>query len=232
MENKRQQITIPVAIISAGFLVMLGIILSGGINNSKQNNKTLSEQVGITKESLSSCMKETDAQGLATSIQNSVELAMKALPQEEMGTPYSIIVGKNGVKTEIKGNADIETIKKLIDEVKSGTVTTKYEGEAPDVSDNDHIMGDKNAEITIVEYSDYECPYCKAIHGTLEKIVKESNGSVAWVFRHWPIHQNSFLKVTAAECVNKIKGNDAFWKYTNLLYNLLKTPTETLTEQL
>lgn len=232
MEHKKQQITIPMAIISAGFLIMVGIILSGGITNKSQNNKTLSEQVGMTKEALSYCMENINAEELAKNIENSVGLAMKALPQEEMGTPYSIIVGKNGIKTEIKGNADIETIKKLIDEVKNGTVASKYEGEMPEVNDNDHLIGNKDAEIIIVEYSDYECPYCKSIHVTLENLVEESDGNIAWVFRHWPIHQNSFLKVTAAECIAQEKGNEAFWEYTKLLYGLLKTSTETVMEQL
>lgn len=233
MENKKEKLTYPLAIVVAGFLIMIGIIISGGINtNSKSGEKTLSEQLGISKQALAECISKTDKNTLGTNIQNSVEAAMKALPQDQLGTPYSIIIGKNGVKTDIKGNASLENIQKLIDEVKSGTVTDEYKGEVPAVSENDHIMGNKDAEIVIIEYSDFECPYCKTLHPTLEKLVKESNGNIAWVFRHWPIHQDSFLKVQASECVAKIKGNDAFWKYTDLLFGLLKTSTEQAMEQL
>lgn len=232
MENKKEHLKTPAAIVVAGFLIMIGIILSFNNNGQLNKDKTPSEQIGITKSNLTKCINETDANTLGSGIQDSAEKAMKGLPQNELGTPYSIIIGKNGVKTDIKGNSSIDNIKKLIDEVKSGTVTEPYKGEAPEINEDDHIMGNKDAEIVIIEYSDFECPYCKAIHATLEKLVKESNGEVAWVFRHWPIHQNSFLKATASECVAQIKGNDAFFKYADALFGLLKTSSEEAMEKL
>ena len=90
-------------------------------------------------------------------------------------------------------------------------------------------MGSASAPIVIIEYSDYECPYCKAFGPTLKRIVTESKGNVAWVYRHWPIHQGSFEKLVAAECVAKIKGNDAFWQYSDLLFGLLKTANDPVT---
>jgi len=230
-DTSKQQMTTPMAIIVAGFLIMLGIIVSRGMLMSEKS-KTLSEQVGLSKDKLTECISNTDTTTLAQNIETSVEATMKEVPSNEMGTPYSVIVGKNGVKTEIKGNDSLEDIKKLIDEVNSGTVTSEYKGEVPDVNENDHIMGSADAPIVIIEYSDYECSYCKKLHATLEQIVKESDGQVAWVFRSWPIHQNSFLKLVAAECVAKLKGNDAFWEYSDLLFGMLKTTTETVTDQL
>jgi protein-disulfide isomerase len=223
MENTTQQkVSTPVAIIIAGVLIMVGILLTN--HGSKVSEpKTLSEQVGVSKVQLAECIKGTDTTVLGTKIQTSVESAMKALPADQRGTPYSVIIGSNGVKTEIRGADSIENVKKLIAEVTAGTVTTKYAGEVPPVDANDHILGDKNAPITIIEYSDYECPYCKAFHATLNQIVTESAGGVSWVYRHWPIHQGSLAKLVAAECIAKIKGNDAFWKYSDLLFGLLQT---------
>ncbi len=229
MEKTKQQITIPMAIIAAGFLIMFGIIISGSINLT---DKTFSEQLGINKDKLSQCISNMDQEKLGTEISASVESAMKGLSSEEMGTPYSIVIGKNGFKSQINGNASIENIMSIIDEVKRGEITKEYLGDVPPVTETDHIMGNKDAEIIIIEYSDYECPFCKSIHSTLETVVKESNGNVAWVFRHWPIHQTSFLKVMAAECVTEIKGNEAFWEYTDLLFGMLKTQTETVLEKL
>jgi protein-disulfide isomerase len=148
---------------------------------------------------------------------------MKAVPADQRGTPYSIVVGTNGAKAEIRGADSYDNVIKLIAEVNAGKVTTPYTGDVPPVDATDHILGSANAPVTIIEYSDYECPYCKAFQTTLNRIVTESTGSVAWVYRHWPIHQNSMAKLVAAECVAKLKGNDAFWQYSDLLFGLLQT---------
>lgn len=231
-DTKQQKITTPMAIVIAGVLIMVGILLTNGTGGKVAKTKTLSEQVGVSKSKLTECVASVDKDALSKKIQTSVEAAMKAVPADQRGTPYAIIVGSNGMKTEIRGADSYENVKKLIDEVNSGKVTLKYEGEVAVTEEGDHIKGDANAPIKIIEYSDYECPYCKTFQVTLEKIVTESNGSVAWVYRHWPIHSGSFEKLVAAECVAKIKGNDAFWKYTDLLFGLLETGPAPVTDQL
>lgn len=85
---------------------------------------------------------------------------------------------------------------------------------------SDHIIGNPNAEIVIVEYSDFECPYCKGFHGTMKKIMDEygPTGKVAWVYRHFPlvqIHKSAQPAAEASECVAKLGGNDKFWQFTN-----------------
>lgn len=87
----------------------------------------------------------------------------------------------------------------------------------------DHILGNPNAEIVIVEYSDFECPYCKGFHETMKKIMDEygKDGKVAWVYRHFPltqIHKFAQPAAEASECVAKLGGNDKFWQFTNSLY--------------
>jgi hypothetical protein len=226
MENtKQQKISTPMAIIVAGVLIMIGILLTNGVGSKVTKEKTLSEQVGVSKDKLAECIKATDTTALGTKIQASVEAAMKGVPTDQRGTPYAVVVGSNGVKAEIRGADSYENVKKLINEVNTGKVTTKYTGEVPAVdATTDHIFGNPGAPITIIEYSDYECPYCKTFGPTLNKIVTESNGGVSWVYRHWPIHQGSMEKLVAAECVTKIKGNnDAFWKYSDLIFGLLQT---------
>lgn len=232
-EQPQQKITTPTAIVIAGILVMVAILLTGGGGGNKiAKEKTLSEQVGVSKEKLMACVENIDKDALGKKIETSVTLAMKALPVDQRGTPYSVIIGSNGVKAEIRGADSEENVKKLIAEVMAGTVTEKYQGEIVISEEGDHLMGNPDAQVKIIEYSDFECPYCKIFHATLNKIVAESNGSVSWVYRHWPLHQNSFEKLVAAECVAQIKGNDAFWKYSDLLFGLLKTAADPVTEQL
>lgn len=88
----------------------------------------------------------------------------------------------------------------------------------------DHVLGDpKTAKVTIIEYSDLECPFCKIYHATVEKIYSENkaNGKVAWVYRHAPIvelHSKSPKEAEATECAGELGGNDVFWKYLSEVF--------------
>lgn len=233
MENntKEQKISTPVAIVVAGVLIMIGILASkgGGVAPAP---KTISEQVGVSKEKLLACIEETDLEALDSRVNNSVNTAMSHIPREERGTPYSIVISKDGIKTEIRGADSYTNVKRVVDDAVLGKITKNYDGNLLPVEASDHIFGNPDAPVTIIEYSDYECPFCKQYDPTLKKIVQESNGSVRWIYRHYPLHQHSFEKLVAAECVAKIKGNDAFWKYSDLLFGLLKTGNDSVSEQL
>lgn len=95
----------------------------------------------------------------------------------------------------------------------------KISGEVK-LNDNDHINGNKNARILLVEYSDMECPYCKKFHPTAQQIVDSFQGKVAWVYRHLPLpfHANAQKEAEASECANELGSNAAFWKYINTLF--------------
>lgn len=83
-----------------------------------------------------------------------------------------------------------------------------------------NVYGEKDAETTIVEFSDFECPFCSRLHLTLKKIVDESEGEVNWEYRHLPlaIHRNAQPAAVASECVAKLAGREEFWRYVDLLY--------------
>ena len=91
------------------------------------------------------------------------------------------------------------------------------------VDGTDHILGNPNAPIKLIEYSDFECPYCKIYQTTLHQIMDDygAKGQVAWVFRHFPItelHSKALKEAEATECAADQGGNDAFWKYSDQLY--------------
>ncbi|MDO8510099.1 MAG: thioredoxin domain-containing protein [bacterium] len=93
------------------------------------------------------------------------------------------------------------------------------------VTESDHIMGNPNAPVVIVEYSDTECPFCKQFHTTMNRIIEEyaKEGKVAWVYRHFPIdqlHPKARKEAEALECANELAGNNGFWAYTNRLYEV------------
>ncbi len=231
MENNGQK-QIAGAIIIVGVLIAGAVLLKGNTPNSGEKQKTLSEQVGVDKKEFKQCMDELNLEDLAKTINTGAEKAMLGVPSEERGTPYSVIVGKNGFKAEVRGAYPKEEIIKLINEVKLGKVTTPYKGEVPPQEEGEHIWGSSNAEVFVIEYSDLECPYCKRIHSTLKEIVDESNGEVAWIYRHWVVHPNALPKAGASECVAKIKGNDAFWKYIELVFGLMDPVEPSELEQL
>ncbi|MCH8050015.1 DsbA family protein [Patescibacteria group bacterium] len=99
------------------------------------------------------------------------------------------------------------------------------------VDDSDHIFGNVNASVTIVEYSDLECPFCRRLHPTLSRIVEESDGEVRWVYRHFPltsIHSRALIASIASECVAELGGNDAFWKFIGKLFESQSSLGESL----
>lgn len=86
---------------------------------------------------------------------------------------------------------------------------------------SDHVRGDPDARITLIEYSDYECPYCKRFHATAKELVESSGGQVNWIYRHFPLsmHNPGALKqAQAAECAAKQGGASAFWAYSDAIF--------------
>ena len=86
-----------------------------------------------------------------------------------------------------------------------------------EVTDEDHRKGPADADIIIVEYSDFDCPFCSRFHDSMNELV-ESADDVAWVYRHFPLeqlHPQAEYVALASECVNDIAGEAAFWSFTD-----------------
>lgn len=91
----------------------------------------------------------------------------------------------------------------------------------PAPSADDHIIGSPTAPIVLIEYSDFQCPYCSMVYPTIKKLVDESNGQIAWVMRNLPldsIHPEARPAALAAECIAEQKGNDGWWKFADDLF--------------
>lgn len=88
---------------------------------------------------------------------------------------------------------------------------------------SDWIKGDKNAKISIVEFSDTECPFCKRFHATMNQVLAEYDGKVNWVYRHFPLaslHSKAQKEAEATECAGDQKGNDGFWAYIDRMFEI------------
>lgn len=97
----------------------------------------------------------------------------------------------------------------------------KVKNVPPVDQERDHIYGNPDAPISFIEYSDFECPYCKTFHLTAKKVIEAYDGKVNWVYRHYPLqfhNPGAQKQAEASECAAELGGNDAFWTYTDLIY--------------
>ena len=122
---------------------------------------------------------------------------------------------EEGIENFIKKQQE-EQMKAMEEQKKAAEAKAK---DVKPVSENEHIRGDKNAKISLIEYSDYECPYCKRFHDTPKQVLEEYEGKVNWVYRHFPLgfHATATPKAIASECVAELGGNDKFWEFSDIL---------------
>ncbi len=101
----------------------------------------------------------------------------------------------------------------------------------PSVDADDHIRGDVNAVNTIIEYSDYQCRHCRTMHEEMRRLVAET-GNTRWVIRHKPMtdmHPLALKAAVAAECAAR---QNAFWAYSDGLFEHQDLLSDAFFEQL
>ena len=81
-------------------------------------------------------------------------------------------------------------------------------------------LGPKSAPVTIVTFSDFQCPFCARVNPTLERIRAEYGDRVRIVWRNYPLafHQNAMPAAEASVEVYRQRGNDGFWRFHSLLF--------------
>lgn len=88
--------------------------------------------------------------------------------------------------------------------------------------DDDPMKGNPNAPITIIEFSDYECPFCGRFYANTLPLIEENyinTGKVNFVYRDFPIqsiHDNALPAALASECADE---QDSFWLYHNMIFD-------------
>ena len=92
-------------------------------------------------------------------------------------------------------------------------------GSIADVTSADHVLGDINAPVKIVEYADFQCPACAQASPMLNRLIKDYPGRVAVVYRNFPlktIHSTAVISASAAEAASK---QGKFWEMHDLLFS-------------
>ena len=185
----------------------------------------IAKTLGFSEDAFAACTKD---EGGAI-VQRINQLEADGQKAGVQGTPGNIVYsirGKQGIL--VSGARPIANFKAVIDAMLTNpkykptdaslTVATSV---TPVDPATDYIRGNKDADLAIIEYSDYQCPYCRRVHPTIEQLLKDYDGKIMWVFRHYPLpptmHPDAMPYAIGAECVAKLGGTDAFWKFTDAI---------------
>jgi protein-disulfide isomerase len=92
----------------------------------------------------------------------------------------------------------------------------------PELSDTDHVLGAKKADVIMISYLDFQCSYCQRWHPTFNTLVEKYGDQITFVYRHFPLGFSYSDKLAqTSECVAQVGGEEAFWKYTDMVYEKL-----------
>ncbi len=98
--------------------------------------------------------------------------------------------------------------------------TTQWEAvlTMPVTQDRDHIQGPADAAVTLVQYGDYECPYCGAAYPIIKEVQARMGERLRFVFRNFPISTSHPHAERAAEAAEAAAAQGRFWEMHDLLY--------------
>lgn len=88
----------------------------------------------------------------------------------------------------------------------------------PHVGPADHVVGPPDAPVTLVEYGDFECPYCGRAHFVLREVMRRLDGDVRFVFRHFPLAELHPHALMAAEAAEAAGAQGKFWPMHDMLF--------------
>jgi formate-nitrite transporter family protein len=88
----------------------------------------------------------------------------------------------------------------------------------PPVGARDHVLGSAGAAVTLVEYGDFECPFCGSAFPELKRLLRELGGRARFVFRHFPMSEQHPRAEPAAELAEAAGAQGRFWEMHDLLY--------------
>ena len=126
-------------------------------------------------------------------------------------------VAANNLNTNVNNNLPTNTDDQQPTEIKISPI-----------GEGDWVRGDKNAKISIIEFSDADCPYCQKFHDTTNQILKDYSGKVKLAYRNFPLeqlHPEAPKKAEAIECVGELGGNDKVWTFLDKLFVATSRPT-------
>lgn len=223
-------------------LSVVAILLStfgGGLQKGNQATgpdaymKSVAREAGIGSRAYDRCLADETMKGFVDDDIAEAENIARLAELAGLGTPLNLVMTDEQVII-VNGAYPYEFFKIMMNEIDmegkvSEEILAQFEvmevtpllrdvvrGFDPSV---DHYRGSENPEVLLIEYSDFECPYCARIHTTLSQIVQEHD-NFTWVYRHLPLnfHPQAFPAAIASECVAENEGNNAFWNFADTIF--------------
>lgn len=259
--EKTSFLSIPAAILLGSIIIAVSILISGGVIKPKNTNtgsKTtttaqdidskpsvpikerllaLANDLKLDKNKFQSCL---DNPSVKEEINKDISDAESAGIN---GTP-GFVIGKttaDGTVAGIKvaGAYPYDTFKQIFDQLNANSTIESIIAAQDDLEkanasiDNDPILGNKNAPVTLVEFSDYECPFCKRhFTQTLSNIKKDyiDTGKVRLVYRDFiavPSHNPAAEEeAIAANCAREQGGDEVYFKFHDEVFKRTKANGE------
>jgi protein-disulfide isomerase len=228
MDNKKSSLTQILIIIG---LVAVAFYLGSSMKNKERDVVVVDESpqeelVGMAAARKAASDMDVNLEEFDSCVADEA-IAQQVKDQEELGktagvtgTPGSFLydtVTKEAI--QLGGAVPLETMEAELAKLKAGEGTSI---DIAPIDENDFIKGNADARYAIIEWSDYECPFCGRFQQSASQLVEE-NEDVKWVYRQFPLdalHPNTRDKSIAALCVGQIAGNDAFWEFSDTLLGL------------
>lgn len=220
--KRKELLSIPGAIILGSiiiaFSIFIGLTLNGGSSSNNSSESKWAKAIttlNLNKKKFEQCIaSDKYVERVTTDLQAGQAAGVT-------GTPSSFVIAANGTQYRINGAQPAEAVRAIIENALAGKASADAQVALPPLTDKDHVLGDASAQVTIIEYSDLECPFCIRFQSVKETIMKEYAGKIKWVYRHYPldqIHPNARPYAYAAECAAEVGGNNAFWGMIDYIF--------------
>lgn len=196
------------AVIITGFLILA---------NSSSNDLLSFLNLGYSAESIAK--KAVDYLNNSV-LQGEQTAAMEGFSEESGVVKIKVKIGGKDYDSYVTKDGKLFFPEALKIEESSVEETSQKKNSTGDfnITEKDHVRGNFSASITLVEFSDFECPFCRAHNPTLKKILSEHKDNVRLVYKHFPlsaIHPNAQKAAEASECADE---QGKFWEYHDKLF--------------
>ncbi len=137
---------------------------------------------------------------------------------KRLGKMSSFEVEVNGMKDTLYTDPQSKALYQKIFDAKAEEEKEAEIKKVLVIGKDEVIFGPKDAEVTIYEYSDFECPFCKTFAATPKQLVTKNEGKVNLVFRHFPLPFHDPLATQEALASECAREQGKFWEYHDMIF--------------
>lgn len=205
--------------------------VTGGVAAAPANiNEALTQyakQLKLDNKKFQACLSDGKyTQRVTAQTDQGTQVGVQATPTfyingKFVGGAYPLEAFKNVIDKELDGTGSENAADyiEILQQAYENEMNRSFDPAPKQVDIGDApVRGDRNAKVTIVEFSDFQCPFCKQAVSTLDQVLEEYKGKVRLVYKHYPItsiHPNAQIAAEASECARE---QNKFWEYHDLLF--------------